>query len=127
MGNQTKSTFLKSNIITHFESERHIIAIQDSLLNNSLLNKLKNLKYNEFNEVEEEIKLSEDPTITLPEEESSLEEKDALKLEFTISKFIIDHQLSYSLSKDLLELIKSISANFHPEIVNGSSIDRNKT
>jgi len=102
--------------------------MKDKAANQKILKRLNELKYGEIQNKQDEFLdiFDQDPTPIQDEETLSDQRKDnALKLKFQICKFIIDHQLPFSISQDLLELIKKSANEFYSGI-NACNLDRNK-
>ena len=128
-GNVTYGSFLKASILSHFDSDKHKEAMDDKKANDSFIKSLSELKYGEDYIFPDEINKMASQSQTIPKTQEGLQEQekdDIIKLKFSLCKFIIDHQLPYSISADLLDLIQSTTNNFHHQTINSCTIDRNK-
>jgi len=127
-GNLTYCTIVRASIIGHFESDRPKAAINNDHLNKSLIPKLEQLKYGNPGPYQDGGKNIVPDGLTGPTrkgDQGSGESYQAGKLKLTIAKFLIDHQLPYSISEDLMLLTKQISAEHNPKVIQQCNLDRN--
>ena len=128
-GNTTYCSFLKSHIIGHFESDRHVTAMKNKQLNNLLLlKKLNALKYGiEMNDGDNREMVSEGQDTKIQDVLTPAEKEGSIKLKFAIAKFIVDHQLPYTISSDIINLIQVVTSTYPEKSINTCTLDRNQT
>lgn len=111
------NTGKSENILTHLDSQKHIQALNDSLLNKKIIEAVKQAKYGQE---QEETKIESEN-----DEQRTQEKNDSSKLyQFELAKFLIENKLSFSLIQELIPFIKYSVNGYTPNALMNCDMNR---